>query len=325
VVERGVEEAGALAGLRDGTIDWRPGLSPAGVGSLATDDAIDVVRYPEAGFYGLTFNLHPEGEGLFLDRDLRQAVAWCFDPAAAVRAAVGDAGIPIQTEIPGYSWAYPTGLLATYGVDRARATALIEGAGWTLGDDGIYERDGRRLSTAVPVREGAPDRTAWLRSVSDQVRGCGIDLQVAEVPFSAILRMLAVYPHVNAADPDGNAPFDAYFGGLDTGPDPDPYRLYHSAECTSAERPDTFNYGCYGDPSVDRSLEAGRTTTDLATRAQLYGEVAAKVSVDLPIIFAWSGMVQEARRTSLGTTDPAGLPLDTPTWYRPLERLTLVR
>ena len=325
VLRRMASETAATAGLDDGTVDWRPDLTAAGFHAVRDNPAVQVATYPDFGFYGLTFNLHPEADGLFLDRNLRQALALCFDHAAAAETAVGDAGTAIDTEIPTMSWAYPASGLATYGLDQARAISLIEASGWTRGDDGIYERDGRRLSTVVPVREGAPERTAWLRAVSTAVRGCGIELKVAEVPFSAILRMLAVYPHVNAAAPDAGHPFDAYFGGLDTGVDSDPFRLYHSTECTSAERPDTYNFGCYQDPTVDRLIDAARREPDLTARATLYQQYATRISNDLPIIYAWSDLVRDGIAASVGTTDPAGLQLDTPTWARPLERLTNVR
>ena len=223
------------------------------------------------------------------------------------------------------SWAYPATGLATYPRDPAAAAELIEASGWELGDDGIYEQDGDRLSTAVAVREGFPERTAWLESVSEQVSECGIELEVVEVPFDAIVEMLAIYPHVNAAAPDSGDPFDAYFGGFDTGLDPDPFLLYHSSECSSAERPDTFNFACWANPAADALIDSGRVEPDLAERARIYRDYAILQSQDLPVIYAWSDLVREGIAATVDSTDPAGLALDTPTWNRSLERLTNVR
>jgi peptide/nickel transport system substrate-binding protein len=319
------EEGAAVAGLRDGSVDVRSDLSADAARALANEPGVRLATYPDFSVTGLTFDLHPEAKGLFLDRNLRQALALCFDHAAAVTAAVGDAGVPIDTEIPAMSWAYPATGLASYPLDEARATALIEASGWTRGSDGIYEQGTRRLSTVVPVRDDAPERVAWLEAVAAAVRRCGIDLQIAEVPFAAILKMLAVYPHVNAADPDGKRPFDAYFGGFETGVDPDPYRLYHSSQCTSAEQPDTYNVGCYANVGVDRLIEAARVAPDLTTRTALYRQSAARISEDLPILFAWSDLVHDGVRASVGSTAPGGLALDTPTWWMPPEALTNVR
>ena len=114
-------------------------------------------------------------------------------------------------------------------MDQAKAKELIESSGWTLGADGIYEKAGQKLSTVVAVRAERPDRSKWMQLVGDQVRQCGIDLQYKEIDFAAILNMLDVYPHINAAAPETGKPFDAYFGGFSTSLDPDPFSLYHSS------------------------------------------------------------------------------------------------
>ena len=54
-------------------------------------------------------------------------------------------------------------------VGLARAKELIEASGWRLGDDGIYVKGERRLSTVVAVRAGYPQRTRWLDLVAEQV------------------------------------------------------------------------------------------------------------------------------------------------------------
>src|SRR5207344_2306029 len=99
-----------------------------------------------------SFNLHPESDGLFLDRNLRQALASCFDKPATATAATDGQGVAIYTEIPPISWAYPSDGLETYPLDRAKARKLIEASGWKAGPDGIYAKGGRRLATVVAVR-----------------------------------------------------------------------------------------------------------------------------------------------------------------------------
>ncbi len=289
----------------------------------STDEPdLKVVEYPEFSFLGLYFNLHPESGGLFLDRNLRQAVAYCFDKPETAATATEGRGTAIYSEIPRMSWAYPTEGLNEYPADPERARELIEASGWKPGNDGIYEKAGRRLATVVAVREGFPDRVRWLDLVAEQVRACGIELGVREVPFTTIVRMLDVYPHVNAAAPATRRPFDAYLGGFDTTVEPDPFRLYHSTECSSAERSSTFNFICYQSAVVDGLIDAARLQTDLSRRAELYHQYAVALSQDLPVIYAWSDLAREGLRASVGTTDGAGLSLDTPTWFHAPEKLT---
>jgi len=317
----------AVAGqaLADGDIDWQPDLPAPVFDAIREDPDLSFVEYHEPSFLGLYFNLHPESGTLFVDRNLRQAVAYCFDKPTTATTATDAGGAAIYSEIPPESWAYPSTGLELYSVDHVRAKSLVEASGWTLGEDGIYVKDDRRLSTVVAVRAGYPQRTRWLELVAEQVRDCGIELRIAEVPFASIVRMLDVYPHVNAAAPEARRPFDAYLGGFNTTVEPDPFRLYHSSECSSAERSSTFNYICYANPAVDRLIEAGRSETDPARRADLYHQYAVALSQDLPVIYAWSDLAREGLRSSIDTTAVGGLDLRSPTWYEPIEKLTNVR
>jgi ABC-type transport system substrate-binding protein len=317
----GSDAEGAQA-LVDGAIDWDPRIGGQAYEPIKDDADLKFVEYLDLSFFGLYFNLHPETAGLFLDRNLRQAVASCIDRPSTAAAATDGQGVAIYTEIPPISWAYPSDGLETYPLDRDRARELIEASGWTAGSDGIYRKGGRRLATVVAVRAGFPERSRWLQSVSDQVRQCGIDLTYKEVPFSQILGMLEVYPHINAAAPRSGLSFDAYFGGFGVAFDPDPFTLYHSSECSSAERPTTLNYICYANPAVDRLIETGRAEFDQAKRAETYRQYAILQSQDLPVIYAWSDMVREGLRATVDTTDPAGLRLDSPMWARDVEHLT---
>lgn len=317
----------ALAGqaLADGEIDWQPAQPPQVYEAIRDDPDLQFAEYHEPSFLGLYFNLHPESGALFLDRNLRQSVSYCFDKPTTARTATDGGGAAIYSEIPPESWAYPPAGLNEYPTDPARARTLIETSGWTLGADGIYAKDGRRLSTTVAVRAGFPQRTRWLELVADQVRACGIELLFAEVPFGAIVRMLDVYPHVNAATPEARLPFDAYFGGFNTTEEPDPFRLYHSSECSSAERSSTFNYICYQNPAVDALISTGRAETDPVRRAEIYHQYAIALADDLPVIYAWSDLAHDGIRRSVGTTDADGLDLTSPLWFHEIENLTNVR
>ena len=162
----------AVAGqaLADGDIDWQPDLPASVFDAIREDPDLSFVEYHEPSFLGLYFNLHPESGTLFVDRNLRQAVAYCFDKPTTAPTATDGGGAAIYSEIPPESWAYPSTGLNEYPVDPARAKSLIEASGWTLGEDGIYAKDDRRLSTVVAVRAGYPQRTRWLELVAEQVR-----------------------------------------------------------------------------------------------------------------------------------------------------------
>ena len=234
---------------------------------------------------------------LFADKNLRQAVSYCIDKEETAKAATTGYGVAIYSEIPPASWAYPTEGLNTYPMDPAKSKQLIEASGWTLGSDGIYEKDGKKLSTAVAVRAGRPNRSKWMQLMADQVKECGIDFSVQ----GSRLRFAPEHarPPIRTSTPPPRRrvkPFDAYFGGFGTGYDPDPFSLYHCSECSTAEQPDTNNYICYKNPEVDKLIEEGLVEFDQAERAKMYAEYAVIQSNDLPVLYSWSDIAHEGLR-----------------------------
>jgi ABC-type transport system substrate-binding protein len=303
-----------------GQVDWKYSLEGATFNQIKDDPNLKFVEYPDFGFFGLYFNMHPDANALFADKNLRQAVAHCFDKKETVNAATEGQGVPVYSDIPPASWAYPASGLNEYPYDQAKSKSLIEASGWTLGSDGVYEKDGRKLSTVVAVRAGRPNRSAFMQLLSDQVKDCGIDITYKEVDFDAILTMLDNYPHINAAAPETNRPYDAYFGGFSTSLDPDPYSLYHSSQCSTAENPQTFNYECYQNPQVDKLIEDGLKTFDQAERAAIYQEYAKLQAEDLPVLYGWSDIAREGLRATVDST--GGLQMDSPTFFWEIEKLT---
>lgn len=316
--------------LKAGQIDWDYLIEGATYAEIKDEPNLKFAEYPEFGYYGLYFNMRPGTMfgGLDEGRPLRQAVAWCIDKQATVDAATSKAGVAVYSDIPPASWAYanPEEGLSTYQPrDVAKAKALLEGAGWTLGSDGIYEKGGVKLSTLAAVRAGKPDRAKFMQLLSDQVRECGIDIRFKEIDFQALLNMLDVYPHINAGDPASGKPFEIYFGGFGTTPDPDPYSLYHTDSCSTATSGPTFNFICYSNPEIDKLIEAGRLEFDQAKRAEIYKQYAILQSQDLPMLYAWSNIAREGLAKTVDTTDPAGLRLESPYFMWEYEKLTNIK
>ncbi len=314
------DDIAAGQALVAGQVDWKYNVPGGSYKEVKDNPELKFAEYPDFGFYGLYMNQR-KGQ-LFADKNLRQAVSYCFDKEATAKAATDDNGVAIYSEIPPASWAYPTTGLNTYPMDQAKSKALIESSGWKLGSDGIYEKDGKKLSTVVAVRAGKPDRSKWMQLMSDQVKECGIDIQFKEVDFGAILNMLTIYPHINAAAPETGKPFDAYFGGFGTGFDPDPFSLYHSSQCTTAKLPDANNYICYQNPAIDKDIEDGLHTFDQAERAKIYQDYAVIQSNDLPVIYSWADIAHQGLRKTVDTTEAGGLQLDSPQFDYLKDKLT---
>ena len=79
---------------------------------------LQFAEYPDFGYFALYLN---QREGtLFSDKNLRQALDYCFDKEATAKAATDNNGVAIYSEIPPASWAYPKDGLNTYPMDPAK-------------------------------------------------------------------------------------------------------------------------------------------------------------------------------------------------------------
>jgi hypothetical protein len=66
-------------------------------------------------------------------------------------------------------------------------------------------------------------------------------------------------------------------------------------------------------------------TFDQAERAKIYQEYAVIQSNDLPVIYAWSDIAREGLRATVDTTAEGGLQMDSPTFFRQVEKLTNIK
>jgi ABC-type transport system substrate-binding protein len=307
--------AGAMA-LASGEIDWKRNLTADGYAQAKDAPGVKFASYPGFGYFALQFNLRPGR--LFHEKAVRQALAYCFDKPATVAAATDGEGIPIYADIPPASWAYNADV-PHYEYDIEKGMALLEEAGWVDTDgDGVREKDGRPLSSHILLRAGKPDRTKFMRLLTEQVRDCGFDLTQEEVDFSLMWVGLE-WPLIMTGQDEQ---WDAYFGGWGGGYDPDPYSLWHSSNCVTEEKPDRYNYICFQDERADELIEAGVRELDQEARAAIYQEFEMIMAEELPYLWAWSDVSREGLRSDInGAQEWTEEVMSTPTWYWELEKI----
>ena len=306
--------------VQAGQVDWKYSLTADAYLALQDDPNIKFAEYPDFGYFALQYNLR-EGQ-LFADLGARKAVQYCIDKAATVEQATNGQGVPVEADIPPASWAFNPDL-PTVERDVAAAIGFLEEAGWTVEVDGegnatgLATRDGVEFQTDVYVRAGRPDRIAFMELLRDQVIDCGIGINVIEADFATVLVPLLEFPHI---PPNSTEPFDAYFGGWGTSLDPDPYSLFHSAECTNEDQIDKYNYICFQNDRADELIEEGLVTSDQAARTEIYQEFEQIMYDEQPYLFAWSDVAREALDVNFQST--AGeLELTSPLFAWQLETL----
>ncbi|HUP52871.1 MAG TPA: ABC transporter substrate-binding protein, partial [Longimicrobiales bacterium] len=150
----------------------------------------------------------------------------------------------------------------------ARARRLLEQAGCTLGADGIYACDGRRLSLRFVTAAGVEPFVGILALVPRQLRRAGIEVVPQYVPFPTLVGQVV---------PSGS--FDAVLFAWIRGPLDDGSDLAGLYECGG-----TQNFMGYCDRLVTAGLDRARRMPDAARRARILNRVDARLARDVPVI-----------------------------------------
>lgn len=305
---------GLRDGLLNGEIDWA--VLPSGLyEQVKNGQQLQFARYADALYYVLAYNVR-QGQ-LFADHAVRAAVELCIDKPATVDAATAGNGDVIYSPIDPISWAFQPDLRhPERNVDAARG--LIESAGWTLGADGIYVRDGRRLAADVYVRADEEPRVRFVDLLVDQVRDCGMELTAVHADADTVLRPLGEWPHIPG---NSDKPFEAVFLGFTHGFDPHD-DLFASWQVSSEENPHGSNFMGFTSAKVDQLLNEGVATYDQRERARIYRQLQETLADEQPVLFAWADRRYEALDSRLRSTD-GRIDLTTRQWWWQLEKLTL--
>jgi ABC-type transport system substrate-binding protein len=285
--------------------------------ATAASHGVRVARQPELGYYALQFDVRPGR--LFADLALREALQLCIDLPRDVDAATGDAATPVYGPVTPGTWAYDSSLPRP-ARDTAAARRLIEGAGWTVGADGVYARDGERLAADIVVRGDAADRVKMTDLIVAQARDCGMDLRSRPTGWEELTEMLSAYPH---DIPGTKTPFDLYLGGWMGNVDPnDALGTFVASAISDATHPDGNNYIGFTDPVIDRLVAAGKATYDQEARASLYRQAQQELAAQLPYLFLWAANGYDIVRSAVTTVD-GPVDLTTPDWAWQPERLVV--
>ncbi|WP_227285186.1 ABC transporter substrate-binding protein [Boseongicola sp. H5] len=122
------------------------------------------------------------------DPAMRRAVGLIIDRTQIVNIAYEGTTVPSSTMFAEYGSMRPFigavvaaghGLPATG--DAEAAQALIEAAGYTMGSDGIYERDGEDLAVSIHVNSASTEYTRTIDMVVEQLNRAGINARSVPV------------------------------------------------------------------------------------------------------------------------------------------------
>jgi len=253
-----------------------------------TPDAIDRVRRDMAALFnfrdvpshGYEFLALNHENPILRDRRVRQALKLALDRPAMVRSVLNHRGTVVNSHQIPTSWASGAPNLNPYAFNPARARQLLDEAGWRLpAGQTIRRRDGsptgEPLRLSVMWNTGNVIRQDIAAIAVRQWREIGVDASDRPTEWSVLL------------DNFTRSRFDVISIARMPWLDPDPFRFFPSSAATRVGGVFSggLNWGPYINPEVDRLLEAGRLTVDIAERRAIYHQVDQALNYDLPYIW----------------------------------------
>ena len=201
-------------------------------------------------------------QGPFTDEKVRQAFAYSLNRAQIVNT-IGRGVIPsegnggVSQATPGYS----TKAADWYTYDPAKASALLDAAGWSAKNaDGVRVKDGKPLSVVLPYGAGSiinADGAAILQGVKEQASKVGFDVKLVPVPQSELFAGKYSTP----SDHDLSV---GYWTAVTAG------ILYINWRPSTADDPNYANSAFYNDPTLAQYILDGNSAPTLDAQNAAY-------------------------------------------------------
>ncbi len=268
------DETAAADAFAADEVDGVAGLAPATSAALATDPAVDRLRYPTTTLATVMLNLrasHPE----LRDARVRKALLGALDRDAIVETALGGDGIPADTLVSPVSWAFDAKAAAPVAFDAKAAAKLLNAAGWKKKNGVWTAKDGKapyKLGLLTVPAEANPGLAATAAAIAKAWTDFGIQTEVTETPAADLARKLRT------------GEFAAAALDITMGLEPDLYPLLASSQV----RGSGTNLSGYQDPALDALLETARKPGEPKNRATAWRELLTGLAERQPLLpIAW--------------------------------------
>ena len=282
--------------------------------SLTPDQWVNRTSTPEFGprgflrkytFPGFSYNYIGlnQKNPLFQDKRVRQALSHLIDRNKIRKDIFFNLAKPVSGPFPRESSAYDHSILP-YSFDPAKARQLLAEAGWKdIDNDGILEKDGRKLTFTAVYPNTAVIYQKMLPVIREDMKKAGVRMDLLGIEWSVLVQRLE------------NKQFDACVLGWSGSLKPDPYQLWHSSQGSVQA---SSNHIGFVNPKADELIEKIRVCFDSAERNRLYHEFHRLIHDEEPYLFLFSSDSLTVIRTDYqGVREFPGGIATRPLWLKP--------
>jgi peptide/nickel transport system substrate-binding protein len=281
-----------IAGYKSGDFDVAFDLNDADLPKI-TDQGDQVKQLDSLTYEFLRPNWNPtncskntavtdRGKGCPMsDPAMREAVRWAVNKDEINSRLLGGAAATGFTNVSPNAWFYSDP--PTYTFDPEKAKSVLDAGGWTVGSDGIREKNGvkAKIELCTTTRQVRQDTLAL---VSSYLKDVGIDSTVNAVASTDIF---AAYNGATDQTPcalsKGNFDLAEHAFGVPLDPLAN-YATYHSSQF----EPNGGNDASVSDPEIDQILEGVKGTVDFAKIKDLMAQwqkAYVDKTIEIPLYF----------------------------------------
>ena len=206
----------------------------------------------------------------------------------------GDFGQVINIPQNKSSWAYPEDEnFVKYDFNLQKAKDLLEESGWKVGDEGIREKDGKKLILKFLTSTPNEVNDILIPIMIDNYRKIGIKIVVEQMESKTVIQK-------QKEAKEGKYSYDlAFMFTPFANPDPD---------CSSRFATNgASNRISYSNEKVDKLLQEGLEEFDKEKRKKIYEELYYELSDDLPYIFLFEKMKMDIYPSKVKGMDDVSL------------------
>ena len=297
--------------LTGGDVDWMSAIFPNIDQVLSGYPDIATVDVPSSQMAFMTCSNADLGcTGPITDPAVRKAIYYALDRDQINKLALNDQ----YSELAGSL--YPYGQFTKYmsedvpdspipGEARVdEATKILEDAGYTKGDDGIYQKDGVKLSIAVAVQSDYSDWINTINVAAQQLKEAGIEIHADQMSSNEWTQAMQ------------QGEFEMSVYGLWVA-GAEPWMFYNQFYATNSTAPVGEsawpNYARYSNQTVDDALNVINGTTDVNVKTEEYEKIQNQVFQDMPYI----PILRQSGLTEMWTDKVTGWPTNDNVYANP--------
>ncbi len=268
--------------LPKGDIDWAGYFSPTLQQDFIDKDPAHYHIFMDAvNLYSICPNQKDSVIGGQAGLPVRLALSAALDRSAiAGQATAGlePAGSPTGLVLPtAKDWLDPQYANLPTTADVTQAQKYLTDAGFTKGSDGIYQKNGKRLSLTLRSVDSYSDWNAAAKLIADQAKAVGIEIKNVTVGEDNYYTLRT----------DGKYDYQLMFCGMVGGPTP--YYLYNQYLNSGQIGQGKFNFIAWNDASTDKYLTQYASTSDQTVQKQAIQGIEKVFVANQPFIPLWTG------------------------------------